>query len=315
MKKIAVLALALMLVLTAGASATTYLGFGTGGTSGTYYAVGAEIAALWTNNLDDVDVTVQSTGGSKANIVSIVDGECEIAFSQNDTALYAYEGTDYFDNTVFDNFYALASLYPEAIQIVTPADSGITCVADLKGKNVCVGDVGSGTYMNAIQVLESAGLTEADINPTYLSFGEAATAMIDGQIDASFTTAGIPNPAIQEIMTKMDIRLVELSDEEWTTLSEKYPFYFLTPVSADIYGLEEDASIPAISATLIVSKDMDEELAYNLTKVLFEKTSEMNHAKKAEIQISTATNGVMIPFHPGAAKYLAEQGVEVTAGE
>jgi len=309
MKKLSVVLLTPVLMLSSVASATTYIGLSTGGTSGTYYAVGAEIAALWNANMEDLDVTVQSSGGSKANIVAVVDGECEIAFSQNDAAVYAYQGTDYFDYTVFDNFYAMASLYPEAVQIVAPVDSGITCVADLKGKNVCVGDIGSGTYINAMHVLEAAGLTVEDINPTYLSFSEAANAMIDGQIDASFTTAGIPNPAIQEVTTKMDICLVELSDAEWAALSAKYPFYFLLDVEEGTYELAEAATIPAISATLIVSKDLDEDLVYDLTKVLFEKTAEMNHAKKEEIQLSTSTNGIMVPFHPGAARYLNEQNI------
>ena len=318
MKKILVLALTLALALgcCATAQATTYLALGTGGTSGTYYALGADIAALWMANIDDLDVSVQPTDASKDNIIFIEDGEIDLATVQNDAMAYAYEGNEFYGNEVFDGFYAIGTLYPEAVQCVVAAGSDIYTVADLKGKNVSVGAQGSGTYMNAEQVLASGGLTMADINPQYLSFAESATAFQDGQIDAAFLTSGVPNTAIVEITTKSPVRVLAPSEEEWAFLTENYAYYVPYTIPAGTYeGMTEDAVVPAVMATLIVSKDADADLVYELTKVLFEKTGDLTHAKKAEISAEAAVNGVPTPFHPGAARYYAELGLEVEVGE
>lgn len=315
-----VFALALVLVMAMGlcvsAQATTYLALGTGGTSGTYYALGADIAALWMANIEDLDVTVQPTDASKDNIIFIQDGEIDLATVQNDAMAYAYEGNEFYGNEVFDGFYAMGTLYPEAVQCVVAASSDILTIADLKGKNVSVGAQGSGTYMNAEQILAAGGLTMEDINPQYLSFAESATAFQDGQIDAAFLTSGVPNTAIVEITTKQPVRVLAPSEEEWQFLNENYKFYVPYTIPAGTYdGMTEDASVPAVMATLIVSRDADEELVYELTKVLFEKTDELTHAKKAEISAEAAVNGVPTPFHSGAARYFAELGLEVEVGE
>lgn len=312
MKKLLAVILALTLALGAGSAlATTYLGMGTGGATGTYYAFGSEIAALWMDNIEDLDVTVQTTGGSKDNIVTMAEGDFEVATVQNDIMAYAYAGNDYFGGEIYDNFYAMCTLYPEAVQLVVGADSDIYTVADLKGKNVAVGDVGSGTYMNAVQMLEAGGLTMDDINPQYLSFAESATAFTDGQIDGAFMTSGVPNTSVIEITTKREVRLIGLNEEEMADLMAKYTFYVPYTVSADVYtGMTEDTVIPAISATLIVDKDLDEELVYQMTKVLFEKTDDLTHAKKAEVSVESGVQGVPenIPFHPGAERYFQEVG-------
>lgn len=318
MKKILVLALTLALALgmCASAQATTYLALGTGGTSGTYYALGADIAALWMANIADLDVTVQPTDASKDNIVFIEDGEIDLATVQNDAMAYAYEGNDFYGGEVFDGFYAIGTLYPEAVQCVVGADSDILNIADLKGKNVSVGAQGSGTYMNAEQILACAGLTMEDINPQYLSFAESATAFQDGQIDAAFLTSGVPNTAIVEITTHRGVRVLAPTEDEWTFLNENYMYYVPYTIPAGTYeGMTEDAVVPAVQATLIVSKDADADLVYELTKVLFEKTNDLTHAKKAELSAENAVLGVPTPFHPGAARYYAELNLEVEVGE
>ena len=156
-----------------------------------------------------------------------------------------------------------------------------------------------------------------DINPQYLSFAESATAFQDGQIDAAFLTSGVPNTAIVEITTNSPVRLLAPSEEEWAYLNENYSYYVPYTVAAGTYeGMEEDVSIPAVMATLIVDKDMDEELVYQLTKVLFEQTGDLTHAKKEEISAEAAVSGVPTPVPRWrAARYFAELGLEVEVGE
>ncbi len=312
MKKFLSILLVLMLTLSAvPAMAATYLGLATGGTTGTYYALGGDIASLWMAKIADLDVTAQTTGGSKANIILINEGDAELATVQNDVMSYAYAGDkDFFDGQVIDSFVAIGALYPELVQIVVGADSDIQTIADLKGKSVSIGAVGSGVYFNAIQILGNAGLTLDDINEQYLSFDESATAFQNNQVDAFFITAGLPNTSIVEVANKRSVRLLGLDDADMQKLMAAYSYYVPVIVGAGTYnGMEADVTVPAVSAVLICAKDLDEELVYNLTKTLYEDTAELSHAKKSEISAETAVLGIPVPFHPGAEKYFKEAGV------
>ena len=305
------LCLALLLGTAAALAETTYLGFSTGGTAGTYYPLGGDIAALWMAKVPQLDVSVASSGGSKDNILKINTNEAELGLVQNDVMYYAYQGDqDFFAGEVIDSFQAIGSLYPELVQIVVAADSDIKTVADLKDKNVSVGAIGSGVYFNAVQLLGEVGLTMDDIKPQYLSFAESATAFQNQQLDAFFVTAGLPNPAIMDVASKREVRLIGLPEEQMMSLQEKYSFYVPYTVPAGSYnGLTEDVAVPSMNAVLIVSKDAPEDLVYQMTKVLFENTDELTHAKKEFISAEYAVQGIPVPFHPGALKYFQELGL------
>lgn len=310
MKRILALVLGLCLLISLPAFAKEYFILGTGGTAGTYYALGGDIAALWMKHLD-VDVTPTATQASKANILMINEGEAELAFAQNDTMFYAATGdAEVFSGQKIDTFAGIGSLYPEAVQIVVGADTEIRKVSDLKGKNVSIGAVGSGTMYNSLQVLEAAGLTVDDVKAQYLNFAESAEAFQNRQVDALFITAGIPNPAIIEAANKRPIRLLVLEDEQMKALQEKYGFYVPVTVPQATYdGMTEDLVIPSTNAVLICAKSLDEEMVYQLTKTLFEHLDELTHAKGKEISAEYAVKGVPVPLHPGAERYFKEIGV------
>jgi TRAP transporter TAXI family solute receptor len=202
MKKVNVVLMAAALVLCAG---TVFAGGGservrmaTGGSTGTYYSYGSAVAQILQQKTG-IQVTVQSTGASKANIQLIDAGDVEMAIVQNDVMDYAYKGTDLFAGTKFTSFSAMAGLYNEACQIIADASKGIKTVADLMGKNVSVGDVGSGVEFNARQIMEAYGLTFNDITQQNLGFGPSADALRDGKIDAFFCVAGAPTPAVVDL--------------------------------------------------------------------------------------------------------------------
>lgn len=313
MKKLIALALcALMLLsLPAALAETHYWGITTGGTGGTYYPLGGEIAALWMKHVKDLDISVQTSGGSKDNLLKINNNEAEFGTVQNDVMFYAYKGDqDFFAGQVIDSFVAMGSLYPEVVQVVVAADSDIKSVADLKGKNVSVGALNSGVYFNAVQMLTEAGLSLADIKPQHLSFDESATSFQNRQLDAFFITAGLPNPSIMDVASKRDIRLIGLDDDQMKSLSEKYAFYVPFVVPKGTYkGMEEDVTVPSLNAVMVVKKDLPEDIVYELIKVLFENAGEMTHAKKEYIKAEDAVLGVPVPFHPGALRYFQEKGL------
>ncbi|MBE6775944.1 MAG: TAXI family TRAP transporter solute-binding subunit [Ruminococcaceae bacterium] len=286
---------------------------GTGGTTGTYYAFTTAVGQIL--NTDAYTFNVISTGGSQANIEMIADGEAQFAIVQNDVMNYAYEGTNGFAEAITD-FSAVACVYSEVCQLVATKASGITSLADLKGKTVAVGDVGSGVYYNATQILEAAGLDiDKDINKVTASFGDSATQLKDGSIDAAFITAGAPTTAITDLATTTEVVLVDLGDDIIDSLIEKYPFYEKFEATADNTKYDfvtEAVSTVAIKATFVVSNKMSEDQVYQITKDLWEKQADIAvaHAKGNEMVKENAVAAVgKVPVHPGAEKYYKEIGV------
>ncbi len=283
----------------------------TGGNTGTYYSFGTAIGQI-IGEKADIAFNIQSTGASKANIQLIDAGEVDMAIVQNDVMDYAYNGTDLFQNDgAVTSFSAMAAVYAEVVQIVANPSSGITSIADLKGKNVSVGDAGSGVEFNAKQILEAYGITFDDINKQNLSFAASADAYKDGKIDAFFATAGAPTTAIMDLVTSQDILILGIEDDKAEELMSSYPFYTVYDIPGGTYtGVEEDIRTLAVKATFIVSNDLDEDTVYNMTKALFDNKDaiESAHAKGKELDLAYAVEGISIPFHSGAEKYFREVG-------
>lgn len=315
MKKVlcVVLVLALALAMTAcGSGSAAKMTMGTGGTSGTYYAFGGVLGQYIKNNAG-IDVVVVSTDGSKANIESIAAGDYQLGTVQSDVMSYAWSGTRSFESGKVDSFRVVAGLYAEAVQLVT-MDPTIQTVADLKGKSVSIGAPNSGVYFNAIDVLAAAGLTEQDIKAQYQSFADSTDALKDGKIDAAFIVAGAPTAAITELCTTNDAFLVPIDGGIAAKLMADSPFYTAYTIPAGTYaGQDADVQTVTVKATLIVSANADEEQVYNLTKAIFDNAAAIaaENGKGAELSVENATTGMTAPFHPGAAKYFAEQGVTV----
>ncbi|MBR2080134.1 MAG: TAXI family TRAP transporter solute-binding subunit [Oscillospiraceae bacterium] len=320
MKKLISIALVLVMMLSlvaCGSSTTattaTKMTMGTGGTAGTYYAFGG-VLGQYIKNHAGIDVNVVSTDGSKANIEFIDAGDYQLGTVQSDVMAYAWDGTRSFEqNGAIKSFRVVGGLYAEAVQLVT-MDPAIKSVADLKGKAVSIGAPGSGVYFNAMDVLTAAGLTEADIQPQYMSFADSADGLKDGKIDAAFIVAGAPTNAIAELCTTNEAYLVPIDGEIAETLMAASPFYTLYTIPAETYkGQTEDVVTVTVKATLIVTDKASEEDVYNLTKAIFDNTAAIaaENGKGAELSVENATSGMTAPFHTGAAKYFAEQGVTV----
>ena len=283
----------------------------TGGTTGTYYAYGTALAQILTEKTK-VPITVQSSGASKANIQLMAAGDIEMAMVQNDVMEYAWKGVDLFSGEKTQSFNAMAALYAEVCQVVANPSAGIKTIADLKGKNVSVGDAGSGTEFNARQILEVYGITFNDINKQNLGFGPSADALRDNKIDAFFCVAGAPTPAIVDLAMNREIVVLDVDDAHAAQLAKSYPFYTQYPIPAGSYrGQTGPIKCVAVKATFIVSPKISEKTVYELTKALFSNipTITQAHAKGAELSTSYAVAGVSTPFHPGAIKYFKEVGV------
>ena len=291
-------------------SSPVAIALATGGTSGTYYAVGGVLKTVLDSKLTLSTLNVESTGASVANVNMITDGEAQMAILQSDVINYAHEGTNSFDGAPETDALWVAGIYNETVQIL--AKPGINTVADLKGKTVCVGDVGSGTEINAWQVLGAAGLTKDDVNAVNGSFQDGVDQLKDGKIDAAFTVAGAPTTAIGDYATTNTLNLVSLTDEELAAIQEAYPFLIRDDLPSTTYtGMTGDVVCVAIQATLVASKDLSEDVVYEFVKAMFDNKDALTegHAKFGFLDPETASAGATVTMHPGAEKYYKEIGV------
>lgn len=294
---------------------TTYINIGTGGTAGTYYPLGGAFAEIWNNNLKDfgVNATVESTGASAANVNLMRENKIEISIIQNDIAAYAVNGELMFEETgKYDDLRGMACLYNEPLQLVT-VNPDIKSVADLKGKKVAIGAIGSGVEANAKQILAAAGLdVEKDIMANYLSFAEASTAMKDLQIDAAFLVAGVPTAAIVDLATQRDVYVVPIDGDLAKKLMNDYSFFAEFTYPADTYkGVTGNEKSLTVKSMLAVSANVSEDIVYNMLKSMYENGDRISnaHAVGKDIVKEKGLEGMSIQLHPGAEKYFKEVGV------
>ncbi|WP_172118658.1 TAXI family TRAP transporter solute-binding subunit [Halomonas hibernica] len=290
------------------------LSIATGGTGGVYYPIGGGLAEMINNHIEGAQATAEVTGASVENMGLIMRGDADLATALADTVYQAYTGTDDFEGRQVENTRALASLYPNAVQLVTLAESDIQSINDLAGKRVSVGAPGSGTELNARAVLESNGISYEDFTPQRLNFNETADAIRDGDIDAGFWSVGPPTSSILNLAATRDIRLISLSDEEIANAQEEEAVFAPYELAAGMYdGMNEAVQTIGIPNVLVVNAEMDEELAYQLTQLLFEHTDELIavHPAANDTTIEFTMNSTPVPLHPGAIRYFEEMDVEI----
>lgn len=289
-----------------------FVNIGTGGTAGTYFPLGGAFAEIWNNNIEGVNATAQSTGASVANINLLKDKKVEVVIVQNDVAWYTENGAEMFKDGKYADIRGLVTMYSEPLQIIT-ADPKIKSIADLKGKNIAVGAIGSGVEANARQIIAAAGLDfEKDINAKFLSFAEASAGLKDKQVDVAFLTAGIPTAAIQDLGAQREVYVVPVDGAVADKLLADYKFFTKFTIPANTYnGQTTDVETLTVKAMLAVNAEMTDELAYDLVKTIYANQARVvaAHNVGKNITKETALDGMSITLHPGAEKYFKEEGL------
>jgi TRAP transporter TAXI family solute receptor len=312
---LAALVLLMAALIAPGVAAQERLAIATGGTGGVYYPYGGGLAELLTDELPDYEFTAEATSASVDNMYLIESGDDALAFVLSDTAYDAYHGNAPFEKPI--DARALVTLYNNFTQVVVNPDAGIASVEDLAGKNVSTGSPGSGTEVIALRILEAAGLTKDDIKQEQLGAGESAAAYKDGKIDAYFWSGGLPTSSITDLGATPNISYALLDTSAYVdALKEKYgPFYSVDTIPAGTYPNQDaDVATIVVPNVLVVSADMDDQLAYDIVRVMFENKDKLVavHAEANHLNLDTAMASQALPYHPGAMKYFEEQGV--TAG-
>ena len=286
----------------------------TGGTGGVYYPYGGGIAKILNETLPSVRATAEVTAASVDNLKLLRDGRADLAFTLADTLADAVAGRAAFDGRPVPAA-TLAVLYSNYTHVVTFASSGIRSVADLRGRIVSTGSPGSGTEVIAIRLLRAAGLKpDGDVTRQALGVSESAGALKDGKVAAFFWSGGLPTAAIQDLSHTpgVTIRIIPTLDLLPILRREHGGLYFALEIPKSAYrGLEDAVPVVGVANALAVHQAMDEQLAYDITRVLFEKQAELAaiHPEARNLSLETAAAGSAAQYHPGAVRLYREKGV------
>lgn len=289
-------------------SAPVNLIFGTGGTSGSYYPIGGALKRVFEDSDRIGDVQVVSTGASVQNINNIEDGTNQLAIVMSDVAYDAINGQGQFEEREAE-IQTIAGLYPNVVQIVATGNSGIASVADMKGKRIGVGKVGSGVEQSAQKVLEAAGMSTDDLaRVSHTGYADSVTEMNNGNLDAAFFTSGVPNSSITGLMQNTQITFVEVDGETATNLLEKYPYYekYEIPANApERYGLEKAVNTVAIRNLLIAPSSLSDAVTGDLAKRFYEYlgTDKVSVGALKHFDRERMGEKTVAPLAPGAKKF------------
>ncbi|ACO45634.1 TAXI family TRAP transporter solute-binding subunit [Deinococcus deserti] len=309
--------------LVLGVSATalaqgSFLTIGSGSTTGVYFPVATGMAKMINDSNAGLRANARSTGGSVFNMNALATGELDMAIVQNDVAFYAYRGTGIqaFEGKANNKVRSLAVLYPEVLHVVARKDAKINSIADLKGKRVVIGDLGSGTEQTARQVLEAYGLSFDDLGQALrVSPAQGITLMQDKRADALFYTVGVGASAITQIAQTVDVRVVPVSGNQASALIKKYPFYVRYNIPGKSYkGVGATVPSVAVQATLVTTTALSDDTVYKAMKAIFsdEKGLRALHPSVSiNYSDAKAVKGLPTPLHPGALKFWKEQGQNV----
>ena len=285
------------------------LSIATGGTGGVYFVYGGALADQITQNIEGVEATAEATSASVDNMQLIGDESSDVAFTLADTAADAAEGREEFEGRPV-SAQALAQLYTNYTQVVAPAGSGINSIEDLRGRSVSVGSPGSGTEIIALRVLEAAGIDpDSDIDRQQLGVDESVDAVRDGTVDAFFWSGGLPTGAVTDLATTNQIGLLPTVDYLGALRSQYGGVYEETIIPAGTYeGVDEDVSVIGVPNYLVVNESMDEELAYQITRLLFDQQDALAeaHPEARNLDRNTAQQVPPLELHPGAQRYYDE---------
>ena len=316
---VATLAIAIAASLVAGVTHAQQktIAIGTGGTGGVYYPLGGGLANVLSKYLRGYQATAEVTGGSVDNLKLIGSGQSEIGFSMVDAALDAFKGEDKFRGAKVP-LRTLMVLYPNRMHVVTIEGTGIEKLSDLKGKRVSTGSPGSATEVMAFRVIEAAGLDkDKDMRRERLGAAESVNAIKDRKIDAFFWVGGLPTAAVTDLGATpgVKIKLIDHADVVDKMNAKHGALYVRDVIPAKTYpGQEKDNPQSTVWNILVTNDKMTDDVAYNVAKIIFDHKAELVavHSEAANIEYKyQVKSNSPVPWHPGALKYFAEQGVKM----
>lgn len=317
MKKVWLAVLAGLALMASAQAQQMQISISTGGTGGVWYPMGGAMANVLSKYMPNTAATAEVTGASVDNLRLIGARKTDLGFSMVDTAWDAMNGNGKFKDGKVP-MRTLAVVHPLVMHVVTAEGRGIDKMADLKGKRISTGSPGSGTEVMALRILETYGINpDKDVTRERLSVAEAANALKDRKIDAFMHAAGVPLPSVTDIAATPGIKLKLIDHADGLeAMRKKYgPIYAAGRIPAKSYpGQDRENRTVNVWGVLFVHESMNEKLAYDIVKTLFERQKEIvtAHREAENMTLENQTIGATaVPWHPGAVKYFAERGIKV----
>ena len=308
----------------------TFFRIGTGSAGGTYFPIGGTIANGISSppgaracdeggqcGVPGLIAIAQSTTASVFNNTAVQNGELEAGLAAADVTRSMYLGEGKFEGKPHPNLRIVANLYPEDLHLVLPEGQSIESLSDLEGKRVGIAQAGSGTQVAVEMMLAEWGVTRDNMDEAELNNSQSAERLADGQLDAYFYAAGWPVSAMVQLATTKGMELHSFTDEDLQKINGIIPAYIPSQIPAGVYeGIDYEVTTPAVSALLVVSSELSEELVYGITKAMWNdntrKLLDNGHAKGKQITPDSALDGIAalgVPLHPGAEKFYKEAGL------
>nr|WP_298147666.1 TAXI family TRAP transporter solute-binding subunit [uncultured Pseudomonas sp.] len=296
---------------TAAIAAPTFINILTGGTSGVYYPIGVGLSQLYSTGIDGAKTSVQATKASVENLNLLQAGRGELALALGDSVADAWNGVeDAGFKAPLKKLRAIAGTYPNYIQIVANKEAGITTLADLKGKRISVGAPKSGTELNARAIFKAAGLSYEDMAKVeFLPYAESVELIKNRQLDATLQSSGLGMAAIRDLAATLPINFVSIPADVVAAIGNAA--YQPATIPAGTYdGQEADVATVAVKNILVSHEGVSDEVAYQMTKLMFENLERLGNAHSAakDIKLEGAAKNLPIPLHPGAERYYKEVG-------
>lgn len=289
---------------------------GTGASGGVYAIIGAGATDLINRKNSDIRAAAQAAAGGVENARLVGSKQVHIGFATADVLYNAYNGLGPFEGKPFKNIRAIFSNYDNVLHFLVPEESPIKSLKDLKGKTLSVGAAGSLPKSIVNNILDKYfGMQPGtDYKEQYLSTNQGLDAVKNRQVDALFIVLGLPAASVIEAMTTGKLRFVDIDKDVLEKAAKDFPYYSISTIGKNVYPtMKVDAVTIAVPTLLLTDETVPESVIYKVTKTLLEGTEELAkiHAVGKDFTLSNATRGITTPYHPGAAKYLKEKGVNV----
>ena len=289
----------------------TRLVLGTSSLGGTYYTLGGGWANILNGKIENLEITVEQTGGPSSNLELMEAGDMELAFVTTWVSGDGWDGNP--DSWAAGNVYqeqrAIFPMYSSIAHLFTLEGSGIEDIMDFNGKNMTIGNPGATGNLVGNGLVDSLGLTPKNINA--VSTEVAMDNLKDGTSDCGVNVTGVPGPAFLNAETTHDIKYISLTEDQMAALQEVYPYWSEGTIPAGSYkNQDEDVRAIALWNACVCDKDMDEDLVYEIVKTTFESLEELKTVDATAAQFNAQdVNNCGIPLHPGAARYYEEIGI------
>lgn len=305
--------LASLLSIPSAVAADLQLSIGSCPVGCTAYTWSAGIAEAINKNVEGVNVTAEETKGYVANIKLMQSKQIEISMATSLSSYQAYDSSGPYEGAEKGNILSWMAIAPVAMHVITLKDGPVQSLADLKGKRIGMGQPGGVSMLDADAMMKTLGLTpDTDFEPFRIRLGGMADGLADGNLDAALWNGSFPLPPVVKLTAAREVQLIPIPDEFFDTLRAEYPPYFRLSIPAGLYkGVETDTPTFGLANGMVLSKDVPEDIVYEMTKTIFENLDNLKavHPALGRISKDTVLNGFGAPLHPGALKYYREIGV------